>query len=112
MVIGFGGAQTDLTLRAAFPNLVANLVDWAAPSSFDAVPPERALASASASRRSSRGVLSAAESHVDPGPLPGVVFAAPGRWSDTRWLLRLAIVLAIGLLLAEQLWMWRARRAA
>ena len=110
VVIGFGGAQTDLTLRAAFPNLVANLVDWAAPS-FDS----RSLALALAQderARGSRGVLSAAESHVDPAPLPGVVFAAPGHWRDTRWLLRLAIVLAIGLLLAEQLWMWRARRAA
>ena len=97
VVIGFGGAQTDLTLRAAFPNLVANLVDWAAPTAATARPV---------------GVLSAAESHADPAALPGVAFAVPGRWSDTRWLLRLAIVLAIGLLLAEQLWMWRARRAA
>lgn len=120
VVIGFGGAQTDLTLRAAFPNLVANLVDWAAPSSFDSrslplalAQDERAtLGLAQDDRARSKGVLSAAESHVGPAPLPGVVFATPGRWSDTRWLLRLAIVLAIGLLLAEQLWMWRARRTA
>lgn len=97
VVIGFGGTQTDLTLRAAFPNLVANLVEWAAPTVQTAPP---------------TGVLSAAESHVDPAPLPGAAFATPGRWSDTRWLLRLAIVAAIALLLSEQLWMWRARRVA
>lgn len=94
VVIGFGGTQTDLTLRAAFPNLIANLVDWAAPPAETAPP---------------TGVLSAAESHVDPSPLPGAAFVTPGRWSDTRWLLRLAVVVAIALLLAEQLWMWRAR---
>ena len=95
VVIGFGDAQSDLTLRAAFPNLIANLVDWAGPAAEAKVPV---------------GVLSAAESHVDPTPLPGVAFATPGRWSDTGWLLRLAVVLAIALLLAEQLWMWRAAR--
>ena len=93
VVIGFTGDETDLTLRAGFPNLIANLVDWAAPRA-EAAP--------------RLGVLSAAESHLDPAPLPGAAFVAPGRWSDTRWLLRLAVVLAVALLLSEQLVMWRA----
>jgi hypothetical protein len=51
VVIGFGGAQTDLTLRAALPNLAAHLLDWAAPTVAATPPP---------------GVVSAAESHVEP----------------------------------------------
>jgi hypothetical protein len=96
LVLGFTGDESDLTLRAAFPNLVANLVDWAAPRATP-VPPV--------------GVLSAAESHADPAPLPGAAFTGPGRWSDTGWLLRLALVLAVALLLAEQLLIWRGARA-
>src|SRR5262249_19319043 len=49
VMTGFSVDETDLTLRAAFPNLIANFVDWAAP---------RTTAGASV------GVLSAAESHV------------------------------------------------
>jgi Ca-activated chloride channel family protein len=95
VVIGFDGTQTDLTLRAAFPNLVANLVDWAAPPA-EARPPV--------------GVLSAAESHVDAAPLPGVAFATPGTTFSGRLALQVAIVLAAIALLAEQLWLRRARR--
>ncbi|MCL4226078.1 MAG: VWA domain-containing protein [Myxococcales bacterium] len=93
VVLGFTVDESDLALRAAFPNLIANLIDWAAPAGAVAPLAERALG--------------AAESQVAPGALPGVAFAGPGRWSDTRWLLRLALGLAAALVLAEQLLLLR-----
>ena len=95
LVTGFSVDETDLTLRAAFPNLVANLVEWAGPST--SAPPH--------------GVLATAESHVDPQPLPGGTPAAARAWQDAPWLMRLAILLAIGCLLAEQLMYLRRRPA-
>jgi hypothetical protein len=86
MVTGFAIDATDLTLRAAFPNLVANLVEWAGPTGS----------------RSARGVLATAESHVDPQPLPTASSASVSAWNDASWLARLAIVLAVALLLIEQ----------
>jgi hypothetical protein len=90
-VTGFGGDQTDLALRAAFPNLIANLVDWAAPRGEAPPPPV--------------GVLSAAESHAAPSlaGLPGEQFAARAGWADDGRLLRYALALAVLLLCAEQL---------
>ncbi|HUQ07398.1 MAG TPA: BatA and WFA domain-containing protein [Kofleriaceae bacterium] len=95
VVIGFDGTQTDLTLRPAFPNLVANLVDWAAPPA-EARPPV--------------GVLSAAESHVDATPLPGAAFVTPNNTVSGRLMLQAAIVLAALVLLGEQLWLRRGRK--
>jgi hypothetical protein len=95
-VTGFTGDQTDLALRAAFPNLIANLVDWAAPRGATAPPPI--------------GVLSAAESHTTPAELPGAVFAARAGWSDSGRLLRFALGIAAVLLLAEQLLTLRGRK--
>lgn len=90
-VTGFGGDQTDLALRAAFPNLIANLVDWAAPRGESPPPPI--------------GVLSAAESHAAPrlDALPGEVYAAQAGWADDGRLLRYGLALAVLLLCAEQL---------
>ncbi|HUJ57776.1 MAG TPA: VWA domain-containing protein [Kofleriaceae bacterium] len=88
VVTGFTVDETDLTLRAAFPNLIANLIDWAGPKA-DTTPP--------------RGVLSSAESHVAPRPLPGQEIATAHKWTDPSWLARLAVLLAIALLIAEQL---------
>ncbi len=90
-VTGFGGDQTDLALRAAFPNLIANLVDWAAPRGEAPPPPV--------------GVLSAAESHAAPAlaGLPGEPFAARAGWADDGRLLRYALALAVLLLCVEQI---------
>ena len=91
VVAGFTVEQTDLTLRAAFPNLVANRVDWATPP-------------VQAARPNESGVLSAAESRLaGAAGLPGDELAAGTRWSDTRGLVRLALIAAILLLLAEQI---------
>jgi hypothetical protein len=90
-VTGFGGDQTDLALRAAFPNLIANLVDWAAPRGEAPPPPV--------------GVLSAAESHAAPAldALPGEAFAARAGWADDGRLLRYGLALAVLLLCVEQI---------
>jgi hypothetical protein len=96
VVTGFALDETDLTLRAAFPNLIANFVEWAGPSTSS--PP--------------RGVLASAESHVDPQDLPASASsAASAPWEDAVWLARLAALLAIAALLAEQV-MYLRRRAA
>jgi len=89
VVTGFSLDETDLTLRAAFPNLIANLVDWAAP--------RVAMAGAS------HGVLDATESHVAPKQLANPMTSEPGRWRDTAWLARVAILLALALIVLEQL---------
>jgi hypothetical protein len=47
-------------------------------------------------------VLSPAESHVDPKPLPGGQAATAAPWTDASWLGRLVVLLAIALLLVEQ----------
>jgi hypothetical protein len=85
MVTGFAIDATDLTLRAAFPNLVANLVEWASPTTTSPA----------------RGVLATAESHGEPAPLPAATTTS-GPWGDAPWLARLAVALAVALLLAEQ----------
>lgn len=89
VVTGFSLDETDLTLRAAFPNLIANLVDWAAP--------RVAMAGAS------QGVLDAAESHLAPKQLANPMTTEPARWRDTAWLARMAILLALVLILLEQI---------
>jgi hypothetical protein len=97
VMTGFSIDETDLTLRAAFPNLIANFVDWAAP---------RTTAGAAT------GVLSAAESHVTAKPLASTetdVAGADG-W-DAAWLARIAVLLAIALILVEQALYARPRAA-
>jgi hypothetical protein len=84
---GFSVDDTDLTLRAAFPNLMANFVDWSAPDSKTEPP---------------RGVLSVAETQNAPRELPGSAVATPSRWSDAPWLARLAVIVALLLLVLEQ----------
>ena len=86
---GFSVDDTDLTLRAAFPNLIANFVDWSAPSSKTAA---------------ARGVLSVAETQNAPRALPGSAAATPSRWTDAPWLARLAVLVALFLLVVEQAW--------
>ena len=88
---GFSVDDTDLTLRAAFPNLMANFVDWSAP---DGKPDARLAAP--------RGVLSVAETQNAPRALPGTAVATPSRWSDAPWLARLAVIVALLLLVLEQ----------
>ena len=99
VVTGFTVDQTDLTLRAAFPNLVANLIDWATPPAV-------------ATRPSERGVLSIAETRLAPGPLPGAEMAGGVRWGDSRGLIRIALLVAIALLLGEQILTALMRRRA
>jgi hypothetical protein len=94
---GFTVDQTDLTLRAAFPNLVANFVDWSAPNSKTEPP---------------RGVLSVAETQNAPRALPGSAIATPSRWTDAPWLARLAVLIALALLVLEQALALRAGRQA
>jgi len=84
---GFSVDDTDLTLRAAFPNLMANFVDWSAPDSKTEPP---------------RGVLSVAETQNAPRALPGTAVSTPSRWSDAPWLARLAVIVALLLLVLEQ----------
>jgi hypothetical protein len=97
IVTGFSVDDTDLTLRAAFPNLVANFVDWSAPAS-KAEPP--------------RGVLSIAETQNQPRALPGAAVATPSRWTDAPWLARLAVLIALALLVLEQALALRAGRSS
>ncbi|HTR53622.1 MAG TPA: VWA domain-containing protein [Kofleriaceae bacterium] len=85
-VTGFQLDATDLALRASFPNLVANLVEWAGP----------------AQASPARGVLASSETHVDPKPLPGGTAESASPWSDASWLARLVVLLAIALLVVEQ----------
>jgi hypothetical protein len=92
---GFSVDDTDLTLRAAFPNLIANFVDWSAPSSKTAA---------------ARGVLSVAETQNAPRALPGSAVATPSRWTDAPWLARLAVLVALVLLVLEQAWALRTLR--
>jgi hypothetical protein len=87
LVTGFSLDETDLSLRAAFPNLIANLVDWAAPPS---------------AKSPARGLLSVAETHVTPSPLGAPAVSRPPRWRDGAWLARIALLVSIGLLLLEQ----------
>ena len=86
LVTGFALEETDLALRAAFPNLIANLVDWAAPP----------------------GTKSPARPAVGRGDSPD---AEPARrtggehtvaMAGRAWLARIALLVAIGLLLLEQ----------
>jgi hypothetical protein len=92
LVVGFGLSDTDLPLRLAFVNLVANLVDEAAPVMAPPV---------------FEGVLSADETRLNPvvrgeSPVVGSAFSV--------W--RIALVLALLLLLAEAaLPLLRRRRA-
>jgi hypothetical protein len=46
--------------------------------------------------------LSAAETHVTPNPLGAPAVQTPPRWRDGAWLARIALLVAIGLLLLEQ----------
>jgi hypothetical protein len=87
LVTGFALEETDFALRAAFPNLIANLVDWAAPPG---------------TKSPARGLLSVAETHVTPNPLGAPAVTTPSRWRDGSWLARIALLVAIGLLLLEQ----------
>jgi Ca-activated chloride channel homolog len=88
VMTGFSIDETDLTLRAAFPNLIANFVDWAAP---------RTTAGAAT------GVLSAAESHVTAKPVASATTeVAGGDGWDAAWLARIAVLLALALILVEQ----------
>lgn len=92
LVVGFGLTDTDLPLRLAFVNLVANLVDEAAPAMAPPV---------------FEGVLSAQETRLNPvarGEAP-VVGSPFGVW-------RIALVLALVLLLAEAALPWIRRRGA
>ena len=98
LVTGFTIADTDLSLRAAFPNLIANLVDWAAPRRASTAP--------------RTGVLAAAESHLGPAALPGEPAAAARGWRGDAVVARLAILAAIALLLAEQVVSLARRRRA
>jgi hypothetical protein len=93
LVTGFAIDETDLTLRAAFPNVIANLVDWAAPAT---------------SAQPARGVLATAESHVKPKSLPKSTSSASSY--DAPWFARLAVLLALLLLCIEQA--YYARRVA
>jgi hypothetical protein len=97
IVTGFSVDDTDLTLRAAFPNLVANFVDWSAPVSRTEPP---------------RGVLSVAETQNQPRALPGSAVATPSRWTDAPWLARLAVLIALALLVLEQALALRAGRSS
>ena len=87
IVTGFGVGETDLGLRAAFPNLVANLIDWAAPASGPRPPPE--------------GVLAAAESDLRPRP-PELAAAGGAAGSGGVGLFTFAALAAIAFLLVEQ----------
>jgi len=84
-------------LRAAFPNLIANFVDWAAPRTTAGTP---------------TGVLSAAESHVTAKPLTSAATElAGGDGWDAAWVARIAVLLALALILLEQALYARARAA-
>ena len=96
VVTGFAIDETDLVLRAAFPNLVANLIDWATPVTASTVKPV--------------GVLASAESHVTPRPLAGTSASASAAGSRWPRIVQLLAVLAIALLLAEQLLGLRRRK--
>jgi VWA domain-containing protein/aerotolerance regulator-like protein len=96
VVTGFAIDETDLVLRAAFPNLVANLIDWATPVTASTVKPV--------------GVLASAESHVTPRPLAGTSASAAATGSRWPRIVQLLAVLAIALLLAEQLLGLRRRK--
>jgi hypothetical protein len=86
IVTGFSVDETDLTLRAAFPNLMANFIDWSAPDSKTEPP---------------RGVLSPGETQNAPRALPGAAVSMPSRWTDAPWLARLAVLIALALLVLE-----------
>ncbi|HVV83058.1 MAG TPA: hypothetical protein VHE35_08250, partial [Kofleriaceae bacterium] len=87
IVTGFVVGETDLGLRAAFPNLIANFIDWAAPTGAKRPPPQ--------------GVLAAAESDVTPHTVaPAVGAAAAG--GGGLGLFLFAALAAIAFLLAEQ----------
>jgi len=90
VVTGFAIDETDLVLRAAFPNLVANLVDWATPAG-------------AAPKGPTSGVLASAESHVTPRPIAGTAATAAAT-TGSRWprIAQILAVLAIALLLGEQ----------
>ena len=88
IVTGFSVGDTDLGLRAAFPNLVANFIDWAAPAGPPPSPPQ--------------GVLAASESDLTPR-LPDPTAAAAGALGGSGYgLFLFAALAAIALLLAEQ----------
>jgi len=91
VVTGFAIDETDLVLRAAFPNLVANLVDWATPAG-------------AAPKGPTSGVLASAESHVTPRPIAGTAATAAAATTGSRWprIAQILAVLAIALLLGEQ----------
>lgn len=99
IVTGFGVGDTDLGLRAAFPNLVANFIDWSAPAGAPPAPPE--------------GVLAAAESQLTPRP-PLAAAATGPLGSGGFGLFTVAALAAIALLLAEQVFTLtrRHRRSA
>lgn len=93
---GFAPHESDLVLRVGFVNLMANVVEWAAP------PSDADAASAPPN------VLPAAETLLDPpAALPGTV---RGNFTDRRpseqplW--RLLVWLAFGLVLGEGLLPW------
>ncbi len=88
IVAGFAIDETDLTLRASFPNLIANLVDWAAPDS----PPSAA-----------RGVLSVAETDVTPTAPTTATGELSRSWHGGASLIRILLALALTLLLLEQI---------
>lgn len=88
IVTGFGVGDSDLGLRAAFPNLVANFIDWAGPRAGPRAP--------------STGVLAAAESDLTPRP-PAIAAASPGvAGGGGLGLFTIAAIAAIALLLGEQ----------
>lgn len=89
IVTGFAVGATDLGLRAAFPNLIADLIDWAAPAGAPWPPPE--------------GVLAAAETELTPRPPdPALAAGALAGGGAGHGLFTFAALAAIALLLAEQ----------
>jgi Mg-chelatase subunit ChlD len=95
IVTGFGVGDSDLGLRAAFPNLIANLIDWAAPTTGPRPP--------------ATGVLAAAESELTPVPPPvATAGGAPGGGGFA--LFTLAAIAAFAFLFGEQLFTLAGRR--
>lgn len=88
---GFAPHESDLVLRVGFVNLMANVVEWAAPIEEDGAAPRGSA------------ILPATESRVEPvTTLPGVSRSTLSRSdSEQSPLWRLLVWIALGLVVAE-----------